>query len=167
MRTSEVGLALIEQFEGFSPTPYLCPAHVWTIGYGHVIREGEQGRLMRVDEPAARALLQQDVGLAERAVARFIRVPLTQNQFDALVSFTFNLGAGALQRSTLRRIINRNEHEAVPVELLRWVWAGGRKLPGLVRRRAAEAALYKAHTAMLSDAGKPSPSWGRGLGEGM
>ena len=77
-----------------------------------------------------------------RAVLRLIRVPLEDGRFGALCSFTFNLGAGALQRSTLRRRVNREEHEAVPRELRRWVWAGGRKLKGLIRRREAEAALY-------------------------
>jgi len=69
-------------------------------------------------------------------------VPLTDGQFDALVSFTYNLGSGALQRSTLRRVINRKNHQNVPAQLMRWVWAGGRKLRGLVRRREAEARLY-------------------------
>ncbi len=75
---------------------------------------------------------------------RLIRVPFEDGRFDALASFTFNLGAGALQRSTLRRKVNREEHDAVPREFRRWVWAGGRKLKGLVRRREAEAALYVA-----------------------
>ena len=73
--------------------------------------------------------------IAERAVLRLIKVPLTDGQFDALVSFTFNLSSGALQRSTLRRKVNREEHEEVPAEFMRWVWVGGRKLRGLVRRR--------------------------------
>ncbi len=140
MRTSSAGLALIARFEGFSPTPYHCPAGILTIGIGHAIRAGERFETLSEDE--ALALLRQDVALAERAVARLIQVPLTQHQFDALISFTFNLGSGALQRSRLRRLINRAEHDAVPAELLRWVWAGGRKLPGLVRRRAAEGRLY-------------------------
>lgn len=142
MKTSSQGLALIEQFEGFVTTPYRCPAGWWTIGYGHVIREAEQERLVQVDRSTARELLQQDVRVVEQAIARLIHVPLTQPQFDALVSFTFNLGAGALQRSSFRRKINRGEHEEVPRELMRWVWGGGRKLPGLVRRRAAEGRLY-------------------------
>ena len=96
-----------------------------------------------ISEPAAQALLAKDVWSAERAVLRLITVPLTDGQFDALVSFTFNLGGGALQRSTLRRKINREEHTDVPPEFLRWVWAGGRKLKGLVRRRKAEATLYQ------------------------
>jgi lysozyme len=90
----------------------------------------------------AEALLRQDVQTAEQAVLRLITVPLTDGQFDALVSFTFNLGAGALQRSTLRRKVNRGDHAAVPAEFRKWVWAGGRKLQGLVRRRKAETKLY-------------------------
>lgn len=140
MKTSSIGLALIARFEGFSPTPYLCPAGYLTIGYGHVIRADEA--FEAITEDKAQALLTDDVAVAERAIHRFISIPLTQHQFDALISFTFNLGSGALQRSRLRRIINCAEHDAVPAELLRWVWAGGRKLPGLVRRRVAEGRLY-------------------------
>ncbi len=92
----------------------------------------------------AETLLRQDVQTAESAVLRLITVPLTEGQFDALISFTFNLGAGALQRSTLRRKVNRGDHTALPAEFSKWVWAGGRKLEGLVRRREAEAALYSA-----------------------
>lgn len=90
----------------------------------------------------ASELLRKDVGIAERAVMRLISAPLTDGQFDALVSFTFNLGSGALQRSTLRRKANRGEHEGVPAELMKWVWADGKRLPGLVRRRKAEALAY-------------------------
>ena len=81
--------------------------------------------------------------VAERAVCRLIHVPLTDNQFDALVSFTYNLGADALQRSTLRCKVNRAQHQDVPIEFMRWIWAGGKKLPGLIKRRLAEASLYK------------------------
>lgn len=73
---------------------------------------------------------------------RLIKIPLTNNQFDSLVSFTFNLGSGALQRSILRRKVNRSEHEQVPDEFLHWIYAGGRKIPGLVRKRILEAELY-------------------------
>jgi len=89
--------------------------------------------------------LRQDAVIAERAVLHLINVPLTDGQFDALVSFTYNLGGGALQRSTLRRKINREEHGKVPEQFMRWVWAGGRKLKGLVRRRAAESSFYIAN----------------------
>ena len=143
MITSHAGLALIERFEGFSPTPYLCPAGWWTIGSGHVIRDHDLLKLKWVDESAARTLLGKDIVFAEQAVDRVIAVPLAQSQFDALVSFTFNAGTAAFQRSTLRRAVNREEHEEVPAQLLRWVWGGGRKLPGLLRRRQAEAALYQ------------------------
>lgn len=95
-----------------------------------------------ITQAEATGLLRKDVGIAERAVLRLISVPLTDGQFDALVSFTFNLGAGALQRSTLRRKVHRGEHESVPAELMKWVWAAGEKLPGLVRRRQAEGGAY-------------------------
>ena len=80
--------------------------------------------------------------MAERAVLRLITVPLSDGQFDALVSFTFNLGSGALQRSTLRRKVNRQEYEDAALEFGKWVWAGGRRLKGLINRRKAEAALF-------------------------
>ena len=137
------GLALIKRFEGFQPEIYVCPAGWPTIGYGHVVREDELGRFADgIDEATAEALLRRDVETAERAVLRLIRVPLEDGQFNALVSFAFNLGAGALQRSTLQRKVNREEHAAVPAEFRRWVWAGGRKLKGLMRRREAEAIRY-------------------------
>ena len=140
---SKDGLDLICRFEGFSPVIYICPAGYPTIGYGHLITEANKEQFLDgVDEDEALDLLRQDVAVAERAVLRLISVPLTQGQFDALVSFTFNLGAGALQRSTLRRKVNREEHADVPAELMNWVWAGGKKLNGLVKRRAAEGAMY-------------------------
>lgn len=140
---SKDGLDLICRVEGFSPVIYICPAGYPTIGYGHLITEANKERFLDgVDEDEALELLRSDVGKAERAVLRLIAVPLTQGQFDALVSFTFNLGSGALQRSTLRRKVNREEHDDVPAELMKWVWAGGRKLKGLIKRRKAEAAIY-------------------------
>ena len=137
------GLNLIKQFEGFSAVPYLCTAGYLTVGYGHLVKTQEKERFAAgISEQDAQSMLQVDVGVAERAVLRLITVPLTDAQFDALVSFTFNLGAGALQRSSLRRKVNREEHADVPAEFMKWVWAGGRKLKGLVSRRAAEAAMY-------------------------
>jgi len=136
------GLDLIKRFEGFSRTLYFCPAGYPTIGYGHVAKDDEDFSA-GIDEAQAEELLRHDAQIAERTVLRLINVPLTDGQFDALVSFTYNLGGGALQRSTLRRKINREEHAEVPEQFMRWVWAGGRKLKGLVRRRAAESCLYK------------------------
>ena len=135
------GLDIIKRFEGFSRTVYFCPAGYPTIGYGHVVKD-EEDFSAGIDEAQAEELLRQDAQIAERVVLRLINVPLTDGQFDALVSFTYNLGGGALQRSTLRRKINREEHAEVPEQFMRWVWAGGRKLKGLVRRRAEEAYLY-------------------------
>ena len=141
---TQEGLDLICRFEGFSPVIYICPAGYPTIGYGHLITEANKEQFLDgIDELEALDLLKTDVQKAERAVLRLINVPLTDGQFDALVSFAFNLGGGALQRSTLRRKVNRQEHSAVPTEFMKWVWAGGRKQKGLVRRRKAEARIYR------------------------
>lgn len=138
---TQEGIGLIKRFEGFSPTVYICPAGYPTIGYGHLVRETERYEQI-ITEAEAEDLLRRDVHAAENAVLRLIDVPLTDSQFDALVSFTFNLGAGALQRSTLRRKVNRQAHSEVPEQFMRWVWAGGNKLPGLTIRRAAESNKY-------------------------
>lgn len=135
------GLALIQHFEGFAAMPYTCPAGYLTVGYGHVVKAHEDFS-RGISQREAQRLLQADVQVAEQAVLRLISVPLADGQFDALVSYTFNLGAGALQRSTLRRKVNGGYHHEVPQELMRWVFAGGRKLPGLVRRRTSEGELY-------------------------
>lgn len=137
------GLSLIKEFEGFSADIYLDAAGLPTIGYGHLLRAGEDKMFRRgISHEAAIALLIKDVQASERAVLRLISVPLTDSQFDALVSFTFNLGAGSLQRSTLRRKVNRGEHHEATTEFRKWVWAGGKKLKGLIRRRQAEAEIY-------------------------
>lgn len=142
MRTTGAqGLKLIKHFEGFYPTTYLDPVGIPTIGYGHLVKDGLPFQ-EPINEDQALELLKGDLDIAEKAVNRLVQVPLMQNQFDALVSFTFNLGAGALQRSTLRRKVNAQEHDQVGPEFTRWVWASGRKLPGLIKRRQAEAELY-------------------------
>lgn len=150
-------LALIRRFEGLGDgdraapglQPYLCPAGVWTIGYG-ATRGFEGQRVTRdtpaLDEAQAMALLQRDVVRFAAAVDRMVRVPIHEFQRGALTSFAFNLGAGALQCSTLLRRVNALEWDDVPRQFLRWVHAGGRRLPGLVRRRAAEAALWQRGT---------------------
>lgn len=137
---SKAGLELIKRFEGFSPIPYLDAAGLPTIGFGHLIRGGEI--FDTISRAEAETILRADVCHAERAVLRLTDVPLMDGQYDSLVSFTFNLGSGAFQRSTLRQKINREEHEAVPDEFRRWIWANGRKLRGLMRRREAEIKLY-------------------------
>ena len=129
---SKTGLDVIKTFEGFSPTVYICPAGYPTIGYGHVVKPYERQHFANcITAEHAESLLRQDVQTAERAVLRLITVPLTDGQFDALVSFTFNLGAGALQRSTLRRKVNRGDHAAVPAGTDHGQTAGG----GVIGRR--------------------------------
>lgn len=114
-----------------------------TSGYGHVALVHEQDKFATgIRQAEATELLHKDVRIAERAVLLLISVPLTDGQFDALVPFVFNLGAGALQRSTLRLKVNRGEHESVPAELMKWVWAAGKKHLGLVCRRQTEGACY-------------------------
>lgn len=139
------GINLIKRFEGFSETIYICPAGCPTIGYGHVVKDHEIEQFKKgITEAQAKDLLRKDVQEAEQAVLRLITVPLNDGQFDALVSFTYNLGSGALQRSTLRWKVNREEHAAAPAEFIKWVWAGGKKPEGLIKRREAEAELYQA-----------------------
>ncbi|MCO1333150.1 lysozyme [Microbulbifer sp. OS29] len=139
-KITQEGLDLIKRFEGFSSTVYICPAGHPTIGYGHLVRNHETFETISPEE--AEDLLRKDVESAERAVLRLVNVSLTDGQFDALVSFTFNLGAGAFQRSTLRRKVNRQAHDEVPEQLKRWVWAGGRKSKGLITRREVESTIY-------------------------
>lgn len=140
MRTSQTGIDLIKRFEGFSPVAYLCPAGVWTIGYGHTagVHEGDS-----IDGDTAEDYLREDLTSAEGAVAKYVKVPLKQWQFDALVSFTFNLGAGNLYSSTLLKKVNRNPDDpSIRQEFEKWVYADGRVLQGLVDRRKAEADMY-------------------------
>jgi len=95
-----------------------------------------------ITEEEGLELLMLDIAKFERAVGRLITAPLNQNQFDALTSFAFNLGGGALQQSTLRRRVNREDYEGAAEEFPRWVFAGGRKLKGLIKRRYAERQLF-------------------------
>lgn len=138
------GIELIKQFEGFEPRIYLDAAGYPTIGFGHLVREYEREAFKNgISEATGEELLINDIIAAEQAVLRLIKVSLTDGQFDALVSFTFNLGGGSLQRSTLRRKVNHEEHADVPAEFMKWVWAGGKRLKGLIRRRSAESLLYQ------------------------
>lgn len=149
MHTSSAGIDLIKQFEGFRSEAYLCAGGKWTVGYGST--EGVQPGMI-ITEAEAEARLKHDLQTAEHAVSRLVTRSLTQHQFDALASFTFNLGSGALQRSTLRQKVNRMEDDAVPQEFCRWVYSGGRKLRGLIRRREAEAVLYALPEAIRTHA---------------
>ena len=137
---TEKGIELIKHFEGFYDKPYYCPAGYKTIGFGHLITGNEN--FSQITEGEATDLLLMDVIKAENSVIRLIRVPLEDNQFNALVSFCFNLGGGSLQSSTLRSKINRGEYKEASNEFPRWCWAGGRKLKGLLLRRLAEKTLF-------------------------
>jgi len=138
---SDQGLALTEQFEGLQLTAYQDPVGVWTIGYGHTGADVQPG--LTITQEQASDLLLQDVAGAVAAVNRLVTVPLTQNQFDALVDFTFNVGQGNLASSTLLRELNAGNTEGAAAQFLVWVYAKGVELPGLVTRRQAEAALFQ------------------------
>jgi len=144
---NERGIEIVKSFEGISLEPYLCPANVWTVGHGATV--GSDGRRIDPDmepitEAEAEALLIRDLESSEGWVRRLIKTSLSENQFSALVSFTFNVGAGALQRSTLRMKLNRGEYQGAADEFPKWKFANKRILAGLVRRRAAERALFLA-----------------------
>jgi GH24 family phage-related lysozyme (muramidase) len=139
MKINQAGLDLIKSFEGLRCNAYKCPAGVWTIGYGHTLNV-VRGQI--IDVITAEQLLKQDLQQFERAVDKLITVPLTDNQFSALVSFAFNCGEGALSTSTLRRKLNGGDYLGAALEFLKWTRANGKVLPGLVRRRNAEKQLF-------------------------
>ncbi len=141
-KTSALGINLIKDFEGFSAARYLCPGGKLTIGYGHVIREDERDTLHNITKLEAESLLTNDVCVAEDAICRLVNVSINQNQYDALVSFIYNVGVGAFARSTLLRHINNGEFEKAAEQFQRWIYSSGKKLSGLIRRREAEAELF-------------------------
>ena len=139
METSDVGIKAIEGFEGLRLNAYQDSVGVWTIGYGHTLGV-HPGDTITQDE--AEAFLRADLSNAESAVNHQVTVPLTQGQFDALVSFVFNLGSGALASSTLLRLLNAGDYEGAKGQFHRWDRAGNVELPGLLARRNAEAEMF-------------------------
>lgn len=142
MRTSEKGLQIIREFESLRLEAYLCPAGVWTIGYGHTdgVKRGD-----KITKYMAEEYLKMDARNCERALAKYVIPKINQNQFDALVSFTFNIGTGyKFQQSTLLKKVNANPmDESIAYEFSRWKHdKNGVELAGLVRRRKMEADLY-------------------------
>jgi len=135
------GLALVRAYEGLGLEAYRDTSGVWTIGYGHTrgIGPGDS-----ISTERAEQFLETDLMEAERAVAALVKVPLTDNQFSALVSFVFNAGEMAFAKSTLLRKLNEGGYGLVPACLKSWIFDNGRVLPGLVKRRAAEATLWSA-----------------------
>lgn len=139
MNVSEECLDLIKHFEGVQLKAYKCPASIWTIGYGHTAGV-QPGDIITAEE--ADYLLRQDIAKSEWGVIQNVSVQITQNQFDALVSFVFNLGVGNFRTSTLLKKLNDRDYDGAAKELLRWTHVGGKTSPGLERRREAEKALF-------------------------
>jgi lysozyme len=144
MRISQQGIAMIKKFEGFSAHAYVCPAGKLTIGYGHAIRPSEDFTDKTIDQNEAELLLENDIHYAEQAINRLVSVPVSQNQFDALTSFIYNIGAHAFENSTLLRALNKGDFILASKQFSRWIYYNGNKISGLVVRRAAEAALFRA-----------------------
>ena len=166
MKLSKAGADLMHRYEGFRTRPYLCPAHIWTIGYGHVLYQeqirlpmarvaGKDAPMIRKEYPLKQEdnrvwtkqeieeLFADDVASFERGVLRLVPgCNGNQGRFDALVSFAFNAGLGNLQRSTIRMKANRGDWEGAAQAFMAWVKGGGKVLPGLVKRREAERALF-------------------------
>lgn len=139
MKISVEGLALIKKFEGLELDAYKCAAGVWTIGYGHTkgVQEGDVW-----SEAQANEMLEIELEEFEGYINDNVTVALSQNQFDALVSWVYNLGPANLKASTMLKVLNSGDYEGVPAQIKRWNKAGGKVLEGLIRRREAEALLF-------------------------
>ena len=139
MKVSQECVDMIKFFEGFESKAYLCPANVWTIGYGRTknVKEGDT-----ITEIQAERDLLEELEVFGNQVLNTVKVPLKQNELDALTSWTYNLGVGNLQSSTLLKELNSKNYNAAGQEMLRWNKAGGKVLAGLTRRREAEAKLW-------------------------
>lgn len=166
MKTSEAGLHLMHKFEGYKNKPYLCPAHIWSVGWGTVLYqnqiklpmirvEGKDVPMIRKEYPLRQEdnrvwskeelveIFKNDLASFERAVLRLVPgCAGHQGRFDALVCLAYNIGAGNLQRSTIRMKANRGDWEGAAEAFMAWTKGGGKVLPGLVKRRQAEKALF-------------------------
>jgi lysozyme len=139
MKISSNGIELIKIFEGLELEAYKCAAGVWTIGYGHIkgVHEG-----MNITEDTANKMLMEELVEYENYIDQAVTVPLAQCQYDAMVSWVYNLGNGNLTSSTLLKVLNSGDYDGVPAQMMRWNKAGGKVLEGLTRRRQAEADLF-------------------------
>lgn len=137
MKAKHIGI--IKHFENLELKAYLCPAGVWTIGWGHTkgVKKGD-----KINQRQAVKLLKEDLTSAEMSVEQLVKVDLNQHQFDALVSFVFNLGHGNFAESTLLKKLNKGDYLGAANEFQRWVFSNGEKLNGLVHRRDDEALLF-------------------------
>ena len=145
MRLSVAGLELLKKSEGFRERIYTDVAGIRTIGFGHRLAPGE-AYASGITAVQAESILAADVSTAEAAVKRLVQVPLTQGQFDALVDFVFNVGAGRLASSTLLRYLNSGNYDAAAWQLLAWDHAGNHEIAGLKLRREAEFRLWAPET---------------------
>jgi lysozyme len=141
MQLSNAGLELLKKSEGFNGRAYLDVAGFQTIGFGHRVQPGENFE-SGISPAQGEAILARDVTVAEGAVARVVKVPLTQGQFDALVDFVFNLGTARLAGSTLLKYLNESRYDAAAWQLLAWDHAGSREVAALKNRREAEFKLW-------------------------
>jgi len=140
MNISKEGIALIKKFEGCELEAYKCAAGVWTIGYGHT-KDVKEGEVITKEE--AESMLVHELQEYCNDVDIAVKVDLKQNEFDALVSWTCNLGPTNLNSSTMLRVLNEGKHDDVPTQIKRWNKAGGEVLKGLIRRRNAEALMFE------------------------
>ena len=148
---SSNGLALTEKFEGLRLTAYQDSVGVWTIGYGHTGADVTQG--LTITEDQAGILLAADVAWAVTCVNKAVKVDINQNQFDAMVDFTFNLGCAAFTGSTLLRMVNAGNFAGAALQFIRWNKAGGKVLAGLTKRRQAETDLFNTAVPTMRPAG--------------
>ena len=144
MKTSEKGIDLLkvlEEGKGFSSKSYICSAGKRTIGYGHVILP-DDNIIEPITEDQAEDILEKDVNVAENAINKYVKVPLTQNQFDALVCFVFNVGRTNFKTSTLLKFINEQLWDKIPNQFMRWVYHDKTLIKGLENRRKIEVRLW-------------------------
>ena len=146
MHCNARGIAIIKHYEGFSSTPYKCPAGYWTYGYGN-IRDNTGARVTadtaHIDELQGEALLMVELDKVEAQIKRMTVIPLTENQFSAICSLVWNIGSGRYKASTLRAKLNRGDYRGASAEFPKWRRGGGKILPGLVRRRKSERELFE------------------------
>lgn len=140
MNISQKGIDLIKNFEGCRLTAYKCPAGVLTIGYGHTGADVKEGQTITQEQ--AEKLLRSDLVVHCNNVSGLVKVPLNQNQFDALVSFEYNIGYGNFKSSTLLRLLNQGDYNGAAEQFQRWRYANGKVLSGLITRRQKEKDLF-------------------------
>jgi lysozyme len=143
MKTGKYGIELIKKAEGFVPKIYDDQGHP-AIGYGQRLSQKEVEKYKDgISEEEAVQLLKDHLSALENTISRMLKVQLNENQFDALMSFAYNVGVGSFMSSTLLKYVNASKFDKVPEEFMKWTKSGGKELPGLVERRKAEAALWK------------------------